>query len=117
MVKLVAVLRVNATDAHAASAVTVTVNPPSIVTVSPATGTEKPLAPPMESDQVSGEFQLPDATETRAAALAGDAAMRQMAETTALRSNARTGCRRCCTMLSLARPLPEQSAARRPVTA
>ena len=51
--------------AQAAFAVIVTLKPPSIVTTSPATGTEAPAAPPVVADQVAVEFQLPLATEKR----------------------------------------------------
>jgi hypothetical protein len=61
-------------DAQAAATVTVTVRPPSIVTVSPATGTLAPEAPPEVADHVLVAFQLPVATEKRAfAAMLGDA--------------------------------------------
>ena len=50
----------------------VTVKPPSIVTTSPAPGTEKPGTPPEVSDQVAVEFQGPVATEKRLAALASN---------------------------------------------
>jgi len=57
--------------AHAASVtLTVTVNPPSIVTTSPATGKLAPLAPPEVADQTAVLFQLPVATEKRFAAIA-----------------------------------------------
>jgi hypothetical protein len=59
---------VKVTEAHAAAAVTVTVKPPSMVTVSPATGTDAPLAPPEVADQVLVAFQFPLATEKRLAA-------------------------------------------------
>ncbi len=45
--------------AQAASAVMVTVNPPSIKTLSPATGADAPDAPPEVVDQVAVEFQFP----------------------------------------------------------
>jgi hypothetical protein len=50
-------------EAQSALAVAVTVHPPSINTSSPATGAEKPGAPPETSDQVAVAFQLPVATE------------------------------------------------------
>ena len=56
---------VKLTDAQAAVAVTVTVKPRSIVTTSPATGTEAPAPPPDVADQVAMAFQLPVATEKR----------------------------------------------------
>lgn len=43
----------------------VTVKPPSIVTATPAPGTEAPGAPPDVADQVAVLFQFPVATEKR----------------------------------------------------
>jgi hypothetical protein len=66
-VKEVAVAVVKVIDAHAASAVIVTLCPPSMVTTSPATGTDTPDVPPEVADQVEVAFQLPVATEKRIA--------------------------------------------------
>ena len=71
IVKDVAVVVVNVIEAQAASAVTETLCPPSIVTVSPATGTLAPATPPEVVDHVAVEFQLPVATAYRDAASAG----------------------------------------------
>jgi hypothetical protein len=59
----VAVVVVNVILAHSASAVRVTLKPPSMVTTSPATGAEAPEAPPEVEDQVDVDDQFPDATE------------------------------------------------------
>ena len=59
-------------------AFSVTVKPPSIVTVSPAAGTDAPAAPPEVADQVEVALQLPVATEKRFAALAVEAKMSAM---------------------------------------
>ena len=48
---------------HADAASTVTVNPPSTKTLSPATGTLAPGTPPEVADQVEVAFQFPVATE------------------------------------------------------
>jgi hypothetical protein len=48
---------------QAAFAVTVTVKPSSIITISPATGTDAPESPSEDVAQVFLEFQLPLATE------------------------------------------------------
>lgn len=53
---------------QAALAVTVTVRPFSRKTLSPATGTEAPEAPPEVADHVEVLFQFPDATEYLSAA-------------------------------------------------
>jgi len=53
---------------QAAFTLTVTVNPPSIVTTSPATGTVALGVPPEVADQVDVAFQLPVATANRLAA-------------------------------------------------
>ena len=53
---------------HAAMAVVVTVKPPSMVTLSAATGAGAPGAPPLVVDHVEVELQLPVATENRFAA-------------------------------------------------
>jgi len=50
-------------DEHDAVAATVTLNPPSIITSSPDTGTFVPAFPPDDVDQVEIAFQLPDALE------------------------------------------------------
>jgi len=49
--------------AQAAAAAVVTVNPPSIKTLSPATGNEAPGSPPDDDAHVELTFQLPVATE------------------------------------------------------
>lgn len=54
---------------HSALAVTVTVQPFSRKTLSPATGIEAPAAPPEEADHVEELFQFPDATEYLSAAI------------------------------------------------
>lgn len=59
---------VKATLAHAALAVNVTLNPLSIITASPATGTEEPGPPPENDDQVVVAFQFPLALEYKVAA-------------------------------------------------
>jgi hypothetical protein len=76
IVNEVAVVTVKVIDVQAAAAVTVTLNPPSIVTASPATGIGAPGAPPEVVDHVAVEFQLPLATEKRAAAFAMDAVIK-----------------------------------------
>ncbi len=53
--------------AQADATLTVTVNPPSMKTSSPATGTLAPLAPPELADHVVVTLQLPVATEYRGA--------------------------------------------------
>ena len=58
---------------HPASAVTVTVHPFSRKTLSPATGKLAPGAPPEVADHVAVEFQLPEATEKRSAAITENA--------------------------------------------
>ena len=70
IVREVAVTFVKVIDAQAAFAVTVTLNPPSIVTTSPATGKiPAPTAgPPELSDHVVFVFQLPVALEKYVAA-------------------------------------------------
>ena len=60
---LLALFELKVIDVQDAFAVTVTVWPPSIVTVSPATGALAPAAPPELADQVVVAFQLPVATE------------------------------------------------------
>jgi hypothetical protein len=54
--------------APAEATLTVTVNPPSIKALSPATGALAPGAPPEVADQVALTFQFPVATEYRSAA-------------------------------------------------
>lgn len=54
---------VRVSEAQLAATVVVTLNPPSIIAISPATGKLAPLAPPDEVDQVAVLFQLFEATE------------------------------------------------------
>ena len=58
----------NVMEVQAASILTVTPNPPTRYTLSPATGTDAPEEPPEDADQVDIEFQFPVATEYRLAA-------------------------------------------------
>jgi hypothetical protein len=54
---------VNVIVEQAAFTVTVTVRPPSMNTLSPATGNDAPGAPPEVADHVAFTFQFPEATE------------------------------------------------------
>jgi hypothetical protein len=68
IVRELAVTFVKVILAQLAFALMVTLNPPTILTISPATGAEAPGVPPAEADHVDVAFQFPDATEYLVAA-------------------------------------------------
>lgn len=68
IVRELAVAFVKVMLAQLAFAVIVTLNPPMMLTLSPATGAEAPGAPPALADHVDVAFQFPEATEYLVAA-------------------------------------------------